>query len=296
MLYYLLDFIRNNSVGSEKFANSICSCGECIYTHKHTIHRDVNFSVSKIIYSDFASTTLTFGCQQNTTNQEPNDADNIFDILGLFSSVSPKCISMCHELILKHANKLEIPYSVLFDIVYVHEYSHMVHYHFNKTKFADGEIGFKDSAHYVESWANWCTYNFCIQIDGDASNLYCDAFEKLNKGQRSQYHDFKRFNSWCKTAVIHLFLNPHGWNGLLCDGLINDLGKEGVNWGDELRHELASFIESEMRINPESITIKLKNVWGNPKFALIQDLINIPEKFELDQLELLITMNDVGHV
>ncbi len=293
MLYYLLDFIKDNSLGSKNIANGICSCSECIYNDLKT-QWDINFSASRISYSDFGSTTLMFECQRYTTSQELNDADNIFDILGLFSSVSPKCISMCHELILKHANKLEIPYAVLFDIVSVHEYSHMVHYHFNKTKFANGEIGFKDSTHYVESWAQWCTYNFCIQIDGNASNLYCDAFEKLNKGQRSQYHDFKRFNGWCKTAVIHLFLNPHGWDGLLWDGLINDLGKENANWGLEVRRNLALVIESEMVINPDSITTKLVNVWGNLKFALIQDLINIPETFPLDNLELMVTLKGVG--
>lgn len=293
MLYYLLDFIKDNSLGSENIANGICSCSECIYNDLKT-QWDINFSASRISYSDFGSTTLMFECQRYTTSQELNDADNIFDILGLFSSVSPKCISMCHELILKHANKLEIPYAVLFDIVSVHEYSHMVHYHFNKTKFANGEIGFKDSTHYVESWAQWCTYNFCIQIDGNASNLYCDAFEKLNKGQRSQYHDFKRFNSWCKTALIHLFLNPQGWNGLVCDGLINDLGKENANWGLEVRQNLARVIESEMRINPESITIKLKNLWGNEKFVSIKNLINIPETFLMHDLETLTALNGVG--
>ena len=170
----------------------------------------------------------------------------------------------------------------------------MIHYHFNKTKFKRVEIGFKNITHYVESWAQWCTYNFCIQIDGKASSLYCDAFEKLSKGQRSQYHDFKRFNGWCKTAVIHLFLNPHGWDGLLWDGLINDLGKENANWGLEVRRNLALVIESEMGINPDSITTKLVNVWGNLKFAWIQDLINIPETFPLDNLELMVTLKGVG--
>jgi hypothetical protein len=294
MLYYLLDFIKNNSLGSENIANSICSCGECINNIDLKGQCDVNFSASRISYSDFGSTKLMFKCKRITIRKELNVADNIFDTLGFFSSRSPKCISMCHELILKHANKLGIPYSVLFDIVSVHEYAHMIHYHFNKTKFKRVEIGFKNRTHYVESWAQWCTHNFCIQIDGKASSLYCDAFEKLNKGQRSQYQDFKRFNSWCKTALIHLFLNPNGWDGLLCDGLINDLGKENANWGDEVRQNLARVIESEMRIHPKSITIKLKNVWGNPKFASIKNLINIPEKFPMDDLNTLTALNDVG--
>lgn len=294
MLYYLLDTIKNDSLGSENIASGICSCGECIENKDLKSHWDVNFSASKINYSDFDSTKLMFKCKRNTSRKDQNVADNIFDTLGFFGSQSPKCISMCHELILKHANKLEIPYSVLFDIISVHEYAHMIHYHFNKSKFKRVEIGFKNITHYVESWAQWCTYNFCVQIDGKASRLYCDAFEKLSKGQRSQYHDFKRFNGWCKTAVIHLFLNPHGWDGLLWDGLINDLGQDNANWSLKVRHYLARVIESEMRINPDSITVKLKNVWGNPKFAAIQELINIPETFLLAHLELQVALNDVG--
>ena len=48
MLYYLLDFIKNNSLGSENIANSICSCGECIYNDPKS-QWDVNFNALRII-------------------------------------------------------------------------------------------------------------------------------------------------------------------------------------------------------------------------------------------------------
>ena len=57
MLYYLLDFIKDNSLGSKNIANGICSCSECIYNDLKT-QWDINFSASRISYSDFGDIRL----------------------------------------------------------------------------------------------------------------------------------------------------------------------------------------------------------------------------------------------
>jgi hypothetical protein len=260
MLYYLIDFISKNTLAKGNIANGFNGS-------------ENRFSLSKIDYSEFTVTNIRHECKL-----APVDGFDIIDFLGFFSATEPKSISMCHGLISKNAEILNVSYSILFDLVAVHEYAHMLHFHFNKTKFEAGELGFANQSFYVESWAQWCTYNVCKIIDAENnSTLYTDTFNKLNDGQSEAYHDFKRFQKWNKQSVVHLFLNIDAWDGLVYDGLHEELSTE-EQWQD-VRQAVAENIGAEMTNNPGLIAMKLKKAWCYDSFDSIRELVAIPKSF-----------------
>jgi hypothetical protein len=286
MLHYLIDFISKNTLAGENIANGFNGS-------------ENRFSLSKIDYSQFTVTNIRHECKL-----EPVNGFDIIDLLGFFSTTEPKSISMCHGLISENAKLFNISYSILFDLVAVHEYAHMMHFHFNKTKFEAGELGFTDRAFYVESWAQWCTYNVCKIIDTENnSTLYTDTFNKLNDGQSEAYHDFKRFQNWNKQSVVHLFLNTDAWDGLVYDGLHEELASE-EQW-QEVRQAVAKDIEAEMTNNPYLIAIKLKKAWCCNSFDSIKNLVAMPKSFteagkdgsysNLEILELIGELDKIGH-
>jgi hypothetical protein len=286
MLYYLIDFISKNTLAKEKIATEFNGSED-------------RFSSSKIDYSEFILTNIRHECRL-----EKEEGKDIIDLLGFFSATEPKSISMCHELISENAKILNVSYSILFDLVAVHEYAHMLHFHFNKTKFEAGEFGFTNRTFYLESWAQWCTYNVCKMIDAENnSTLYTDTFNKLNDGQSEAYHDFKCFQNWNKQSVVHLFLNTDAWDGLVYDGLHEELASE-EQWQD-VRQVVAKNIGAEMTNNPGLITMKLKKVWSYDSFDSIKELVAIPNSFKeagkdvsysyLEILELCKDFDPIGH-
>ena len=286
MLYYLIDFISKNTLAKENIANGFNGS-------------ENRFSLSKIDYSQFTVTNIRHECKL-----APVDGLDIIDLLGFFSATEPKSISMCHGLISENAKILNVSYSILFDLVAVHEYAHMLHFHFNKTKFENGEIGFTNQSFYVESWAQWCTYNVCKIIDAENnSSLYTDTFNKLNDGQSEAYQDFKRFQNWNNQSVVHLFLNTDAWNGLVYEGLQEELASE-EQW-QEVRQAVAKNIEAEMTNNPGPIIQKLKKAWCYDSFDSIKNLVTIPKSFteagkdggysNLEILELIGELDKIGH-
>ena len=114
MLYSLIDFIKYNSRNNQEIANE----------YEGSENR---FSSEKLATIAFKLTEINYECKYKYT-----DANNIFDVLGFFSTSEPKRISMCHELIRDHAIAMSLPYPILFHIIAVHEYAHMIHFYFNK--------------------------------------------------------------------------------------------------------------------------------------------------------------------
>ena len=195
------------------------------------------------IYADFTKTRVVYDCKvppkgpaiKGVYTIELEDGgtftvpDNIWDVLGYFTPSEKDAIFLCHTEIEQCANAHKWAYAVLLDIVAIHEYAHMIHYRYNSDKFKKGEVGFLDLEHYVECWANWCTYHVCKSL----GSPYLEVFEQLNKGQSAPYHEWEKYRKWDVKEVVGLFLNEKGWIYLLEEGLISQLStwpKTAVDW------------------------------------------------------------------
>lgn len=185
MLYTLLDLIIDKTLPKERLNESF----------RPKINRFCKDTISK---AEFKVTEICYQCREDINrevviefNFEQNEDLNhplhgikrsLFDVLGSFSSFEPQRINICHDLMLKYSESAKIPYSVVFDLVSVHEYAHMIHYRLNPSKFSktEGEVGFENHKNYVEAWAQWCTYQFCLQMDKDISmeGIYLSSLKK----------------------------------------------------------------------------------------------------------------------
>jgi hypothetical protein len=243
------------------------------------------------MYADFAKTRVVYGCKvppkgpatKGVYTIELKDGgtytvpDNIWDVLGYFTPSKKDTIFLCHTEIEQCANAHKWAYAVLLDIVAIHEYAHMIHFRSNSGKFKKGEVGFLDLKHYVECWANWCTYHVCKSL----GSPYREVFEQLNKGQSAPYHEWENYGKWDVKEVVGLFLNEKGWIYLLEEGLISQLStwpKTAVDW---------------IILNWKDNTgvIALKKSWTDKVFIKdIRDHLNLDK--EEDQLGS--DLNDLG--
>jgi hypothetical protein len=223
--------------------------------------------------SEFQITQVNYECY--STKQD--DEKKIFDILGTFNSKYPNGINMCHDKIKKYSDKSKLKYSIIFDIVSIHEYAHLIHYATNQTKFIEGDSGFIDRKHYVEAWSQWCTFKVCKKLDEKIGNAdYTAAFEFLIENQSSEYYEYKKYLDWHDDQVKHLFLNPESWIGLLR----NEFLIQGIDsWTPELKQTLIDKIECLMKSRPEYIAVALKEIWKKPNFENIKKEINIPNSY-----------------
>jgi len=243
-----------------------------------------------ISYADFALTRVGYNCDFRPKERsekvvytgEINDLgtykvpDNIWDVLGYFRPSEKDAIFLCHEKIEECANAHKCSYAVLLDIVAIHEYAHMIHFHCNPDKFKKGEVGFTDREHYVECWANWCTHRVCTSLGGP----YIKIFKQLNKLQSAPYQEFKKYSCWPVEEVVGLFLNNKSWINLLEEGLISKLGKwnkTAVKWAIV-----------ELNSNPN--VFKLKKSWTDEVF---KKKIRCKLKVEKDQ-KLVGVLKDLG--
>jgi hypothetical protein len=217
-------------------------------------------------YADFALTRVGYSCEDQYKSSAIKGVhtleidggginkvfDNIWDVLGYFRPSEKDAIFLCHEKIEECANAHKCSYAVLLDIVAIHEYAHMIHFHCNPDKFKKGEVGFTDREHYVECWANWCTHRVCTSLGGP----YNKIFKQLNKLQSAPYQEFKKYSCWPVEEVVGLFLNNKSWINLLEEGLISKLGKwnkTAVKWAIV-----------ELNSNPN--VFKLKKSWTDEVF------------------------------
>ena len=201
----------------------------------------LNSLKTPFIDADFAKTRVVYDCEvspkvpaaKGVYTIEIKDGgtytlpDNIWDVLGYFqpSDSEKDAIFLCHTKIEECANAHNWAYAVLLDIVAIHEYAHMIHFHCNPDKFKKGEVGFSDPEHYVECWANWCTYNACKSL----GRPYRKVFKQLNKGQSAPYHEYKNYKTWRVEEVVGLFLNEKGWINLLEAGWVSTCS----TWNDD---------------------------------------------------------------
>ena len=243
-----------------------------------------------VSYADFALTRVGYNCEFRVKERsekvvytgEINDLgtykvpDNIWDVLGYFRPSEKDAIFLCHEKIEECANAHKWAYAVLLDIVAIHEYAHMIHFHCNPDKFKKGEVGFSDREHYVECWANWCTRHVCESL----GSPYLEVFEQLNKGQSAPYHEYKKYSTWPVEEVVGLFLNEKGWINLLEEGLISQLG----TWNADA----VVWIIKNWKDNTG--VIALKKSWTDEVFIkIIRDHLDLDKKEELGG-----NLNDLG--
>lgn len=196
--------------------------------------------------------------------------DNIWDVLGYFRPIDSEkdTIFLCHAKIEECANAHKWAYAVLLDIVAIHEYAHLIHYHFNPKKFKAGEVGFSDRKHYVECWANWCTYHVCKSL----GSHYFEIFEQLNKGQSSPYHEFKNYTAWPVEEVVALFLDEKGWINLLEKGFIEKL----YNWNSTT----IKWIIENWKSNTSAFQVQ--QIWTDEVFIkIIRDHLKLDEEEQL---------------
>jgi hypothetical protein len=234
------------------------------------------------IYADFAKTRVVYDCKVPPTERlekvvysgENNDLgtykvpDNIWDVLGYFRPSEKDAIFLCHEKIEECANANKWAYAVLLDIVAIHEYAHMIHFHCNPDKFKNGEVGFSDPEHYVECWANWCTRHVCASL----GSPYLEVFEQLNKGQSAPYHEYKKYSSWPVEEVVGLFLNEKGWINLLEAGLISQLCTWNADTVDWIINNLME----------NTGVIALKKSWTDEVFIkIIRDHLDLDKEQQL---------------
>lgn len=241
-------------------------------------------------YADFTVTSVRYNCEDQYKSSAIKGVhtleidggginkvfDNIWDVLGYFRPSEKDAIFLCHEKIEECANAHKCSYAVLLDIVAIHEYAHMIHFHCNPDKFKKGEVGFTDREHYVECWANWCTHRVCMSLGGP----YIKIFKQLNKLQSASYQEFKKYSCWPVEEVVGLFLNNKSWINLLEEGLISKLGKwnrTAVKWAIV-----------ELNSNPN--VFKLKKSWTDEVF---KKKIRCKLKVEKDQ-KLVGVLKDLG--
>jgi hypothetical protein len=241
-------------------------------------------------YADFTVTSVRYNCEDQYKSSAIKGVhtleidggginkvfDNIWDVLGYFRPSEKDAIFLCHEKIEECANAHKCSYAVLLDIVAIHEYAHMIHFHCNPDKFKKGEVGFTDREHYVECWANWCTHRVCMSLGGP----YIKIFKQLNKLQSAPYQEFKKYSCWPVEEVVGLFLNNKSWINLLEEGLISKLGKwnrTAVKWAIV-----------ELNSNPN--VFKLKKSWTDEVF---KKKIRCKLKVEKDQ-KLVGVLKDLG--
>ena len=203
MLYYILDFLKDNSYFSS-------------------------------VPSFYEKTMIHFNGPDCINNSE---TCGIFDKLGYFSLRSPKTIFICHETLKEYCNEEKLSYAIVYDIICIHEYAHLIHYHHNPNKFKNFDLGFacdkhsEDSAapccdsscqnchkYYVETWAQWVTYKICEKLDEEhESNQlppYIKTFNFLSKNISSEYLEYKKLlNPYIleDSDIIKLFLSENGW-------------------------------------------------------------------------------------
>lgn len=203
MLYYILDFLKDNDTG---------------VTYKDTFYQ---------------KTKIHFNGPFCGKNQECG----IFDILGYFSCKFKDTIFICHDILKKHCVKEKLSYAIVFDIICIHEYAHLIHFHHNPKKFRTFDLGFAcdkhsedstvpcydskcDNCHkyYVETWAQWLTYKICEKLDNEhESNQlspYIKTFNLLSKNISREYLEYKRLLDLFilnDSDIIKLFLSPDGW-------------------------------------------------------------------------------------
>ena len=218
MLYYILDYLKEN------------------YTD---LPIDLSF---------YKKTEIHFNglnCKKN------RDTDGIFDILGYFSSGSPEAIFICHNTLREHCDAEKLSYAIVYDIICIHEYAHLIHYKQNEKKFTTYDLGFacyqcsKNSSipydttcvnchkYYVETWAQWLTYKICqkLDIEHESNQLspYIKTFNFLSKGVPKQYDEYQKLLNLKELTVsdiIKLFLRNDGW---LTDGdLLRKLHLESI--------------------------------------------------------------------
>lgn len=244
----------------------------------------LNSLKTPFIDADFAVTRVGYNCEfrpkelseKVVYTGEINDLgtykvpDNIWDVLGYFrpSDSEKDAIFLCHTKIEECANAHKWAYAVLLDIVAIHEYAHLIHYHFNPKKFNAGEVGFSDREHYIECWANWSTRHVCASL----GNPYLELFEQLNKGQRAPYHEYKKYSSWPVEEVVGLFLNEKGWINLLEESSISQLG----TWNYTTVKWIIDNWDSNTNV------FKLKKSWTNEVFIkIIRDHLDLNEGEQL---------------
>jgi len=203
MLYYILDFLKDN------------------YT---------DFPKEDPFYQE---TKIHFNGPFCGKNQECG----IFDVLGYFSCKFKDTIFICHDILKKQCVKEKLSYAIVFDIICIHEYAHLIHFHHNPKKFRTFDLGFAcdkhsedstvpcydskcDNCHkyYVETWAQWLTYKICEKLDNEhESNQlspYIKTFNFLSKNISSEYLEYKKLlNPFIleDSDIIKLFLSENGW-------------------------------------------------------------------------------------
>lgn len=248
MLYYLLDYLGKNPSKSGTFIDT-----RVVYDCK-IIPKELS---EKVVYTGEINDLGTYKVP-----------DNIWDVLGYFRPSEKDAIFLCHAKIKECANELKWAYAVLLDIVAIHEYAHMIHFHCNPDKFKNGEIGFVNLEHYVECWANWCTYHVCKSL----GSHYSEIFEQLNKGQSSPYHEFNNYTAWPVEEVVALFLDEKGWINLLEKGFIEKL----YSWNSTT----IKWIIENWKSNTSAS--RVKQIWTDEVFIkIIRDHLKLDEEEQL---------------
>jgi len=168
--------------------------------------------------------------------QKKGEINGIFDILGYFSSDSPKSIFICHNTLKVFCDAEKLSYAIVYDIICIHEYAHLIHYQQNCEKFNSYDLGFACDQcsklspipyettcknchkYYVETWAQWLTYNICKKLDSEhESNQlspYIKTFIFLSKGISQEYLEYQKLLNLKELTVkdiIKLFLRNGGW-------------------------------------------------------------------------------------
>jgi hypothetical protein len=227
----------------------------------------------------FADTRVVYDCTRALHTQESINT-GIWDALGYFRPNELDAIYLRHMEIAKESRSLNCPYPVLLDIVAIHEYAHMVHCRMNQSKYGINEVGFASREHYVECWANWCTYFVCESL----GSPYLEVFENLNAGQSEPYHEWKKFEKWPVEEMVGLFLSEKGWYNLLEKGLIRQL----ENWDDEV----VDWVVANWK--EKSSVYALARSWGSGDFRrIIGDRLDLSEE-ERQDLDLVGGLTNLG--
>lgn len=167
--------------------------------------------------------------------KKPQEDGGIFDKLGYFSTESYDTIFICHDKLKKFCDGQKLSYAIVYDIICIHEYAHLIHYHHNKIKFNLFDFGFacdkcspnsepynptclNCNKFYVETWAEWITYKICKKLDAEHEtnqfSPYIKTFNFLSKGIPRQYLEYKKLLNLFilnDSDIIKLFLREDGW-------------------------------------------------------------------------------------